>query len=199
MTAPVEGPLLFLDVDGTLLPYDGAQLPSTPEEWCLWQSMSNPQLAKLDLTHGPRLLAMPCVLMWATAWMEDANEVIGPLLGLPMLPVVDLPDAQEQDEVGVLHWKTRAIVKAASGRPFIWVDDEISHIDRAWVSTHHRGQAHLHQVKSRVGLTDADFAALDDWLREASSSWESHRLDALPGGHTPTGVSGEGRSRTSGP
>ncbi len=54
---------------------------------------TNPQLAKIDLGHGPRLLALPCVLMWATAWMESANEVIAPLLGLPELPVADLPDA----------------------------------------------------------------------------------------------------------
>jgi hypothetical protein len=92
--------------------------------------MSNPQLAKLVPEHGPRLLALSCDLMWATAWMQDANEVIAPLLGLPELPVVDLPDAPERDEAGVLHWKTRALIETAAGRPFIWVDDEITDLDR---------------------------------------------------------------------
>lgn len=93
--------------------------------------------------------------------MEDANEVIAPLLGLPALPVAALP---EEDVTGVLHWKTRALVQAAAGRPFIWVDDEITDPDRAWVSAHHRGPALLHRVASETGLTEADFAVLHDWL-----------------------------------
>jgi hypothetical protein len=107
MTDHAERALLFLDVDGTLLPYGGARLPSVLGEWDDRQDMSNPQLAKLVPEHGPRLLALPCDLIWATAWMQDANEVISPLLGLPQLPVADLPEAPEEDDAGVLHWKTR--------------------------------------------------------------------------------------------
>ncbi|HEX5993928.1 MAG TPA: HAD domain-containing protein [Jiangellales bacterium] len=170
MTDRAERPLLFLDVDGTLLPYGGARLPSTLEEWDDWQDISNPQLAKLVPEHGPRLLALPCDLMWATAWMQDANEVIAPRIGLPELPVVDLPAAPEEDETDVLHWKTRALIETAAGRPFVWVDDEIADLDRAWVSTHHRGRALLHRVDSKIGLTGTDFAVLDNWLREASDT-----------------------------
>ncbi|GIH19904.1 HAD domain-containing protein [Rugosimonospora africana] len=166
MSEPAPRPLLFLDVDGTLLPCGGAPRPSTLEQWDQWQDFSNPQLAKLVPGHGPRLLALPCDLVWATAWMHDANEVIAPLLGLPELPVADLPDAPEEDEVGAVHWKTPILVETAAGRPFVWVDDEISDLDRAWVAAHHRGQALLYRVDTAVGLTDADFAALDDWLHD---------------------------------
>ncbi|MET7478079.1 HAD domain-containing protein [Streptomyces sp. NPDC005648] len=164
-----EHPLLFLDVDGTLLPFGRARLPSTPAGWDDWQDVSNPLLANIDLAHGSRLLALPCVLMWATAWMEEANEVISPLLGLPELPVADLPDVPDEYEVGALNWKTRALVQAAAGRPFVWVDDSITDLDRAWVSTHHQGHALLHRVDAMIGLADTDFAVIDDWLRDRHS------------------------------
>ncbi|WP_062205770.1 HAD domain-containing protein [Streptomyces sp. NBRC 109706] len=169
MTGHAGHPLLFLDVDGTLLPFGGARPPSDLEGWDAWQHRGNPQLAKLDPAHGPRLLALPCVPMWATAWMTDANEVIAPLLGLPRLPVCELPEAPEEEVPDRLHWKTRALVETADGRPFVWVDDEITALDRAWVSAHHRGPALLHRVDPRVGLTDADFAAVDDWLRATAA------------------------------
>lgn len=170
MTRPAQRPLLFLDVDGTLLPCGGAQLPSTLEQWDQWQHPTNPQLAKLTPAHGPRLLALPGDLMWATAWMHDANAVIAPLLGLPQLPVTDLPDAPDEDKADVLHWKTRTLVETAAGRPFVWVDDEISDLDRAWVAAQHQGPALLHHVDSAIGLTDTDLATLGAWLQDVSAA-----------------------------
>jgi hypothetical protein len=32
----------------------------------------------------------------------------------------------------------------ADGRPFVWVDDEITDADRNWASTHHPAPALLH-------------------------------------------------------
>lgn len=171
MSDRAAGPLVFLDVDGTLLPYGGAALPSDFEGWDAWQEPSNPQLAKLDRAHGPRLLALGCDLVWATAWMHDANEVIGPLLGLPQLPVADLPDEPDYLQFGrALHWKTRTLVETAAGRPFAWLDDEIGEPDRAWVAEHHRGPALLHRVDAARGLTAEDFAVLEDWLREVAGA-----------------------------
>ena len=159
-----ERALLFLDVDGTLLPGGGEKLDATLVDWQEWQSPRNPRLARMNRTHGERLLSLDCDLIWATAWMHHANEVIAPLLGLPHLAVADLPEAPLEDPVGTLHWKTAALVAAANGRRFIWLDDEISDLDRAWVDTHHKGSALLHRVDSRSGLVEADLAVVSSWL-----------------------------------
>ncbi|MEU4835808.1 HAD domain-containing protein [Streptosporangium sp. NPDC023615] len=153
--------MLFLDVDGPLIPFGHPggypQDQTTPP----LPRGSNPLLARLDRRNGQRLAALPCELIWATTWMADANEVIGPLLGLPELPVVDWPDSTAE---GPLHWKTRDLVDRASGRSFVWIDDEITNVDRAWVTANHHGQALLHRVDPRRGLTDTDFDVINDWL-----------------------------------
>lgn len=159
-------PLLFLDVDGTLLPY-GTAAPAVSEvDWSAWQQPSNPLLSGLTRSLGDRLLALDCELRWATGWGEDANRVLAPILGLPQLPVVVLPDYPGADYFDdELHWKTRAVVASAAGRSFIWIDDEIREQDSAWVCGNHRGRALLHRVDGVLGLHDTDFTALTDWLQ----------------------------------
>ncbi|MFE7075372.1 HAD domain-containing protein [Streptomyces sp. NPDC057620] len=163
-------PVLFLDIDGPLIPFGpstGGGSPAPPPP-------GNPLLGRLDPTVGPRLLALGCDLVWATTWLDDANEVVAPRIGLPTLPVVRWQDAPA-DAVsstaaadGVprgLHWKTRHILDRAGRRPFIWVDDEIGAMDRLWVDAQRREPSLLHRVDPGVGLVDDDFAVLAEWLR----------------------------------
>jgi hypothetical protein len=98
--------------------------------------------------------------------MDDANEVIGPLLGLPRLPVADLPAYSGDIGDDRLQWKTKALVRIADGRPFVWVDDVISQTDRSYVEAGHAGEALLHKVDSDVGLTAADLAVVAAWVRD---------------------------------
>ncbi|MEV1118647.1 HAD domain-containing protein [Actinosynnema sp. NPDC049800] len=156
-------PLLFLDVDGPLIPFGGDRYPT----FGTVPAGANPLVARLDPRHGPRLAALPCELVWATTWMADANDDVAPRIGLPRLPVVVWPEpseADEHDERAGLHWKTRALVARAAGRPFAWVDDELTDADRAWVAEHHPGPALLHRVDPRRGLADDDYAVLREWL-----------------------------------
>ncbi|MEV6550922.1 HAD domain-containing protein [Streptomyces sp. NPDC051597] len=176
MTAPApQPPLLFLDVDGPLIPFGATpdQLPyggyptyDTGHAHHRPAADANPLLTRINPAYGPRLLALPCTLVWATTWMSDANDWIAPWLGLPRLPVVDWPDPADDHPHGLhLHWKTRPLRDWAAGRPYVWIDDEITDRDRSWTQTHHAGRALLHRVDPRYGLTDDDFAVIERWLR----------------------------------
>ncbi|MEU3462825.1 HAD domain-containing protein [Streptomyces sp. NPDC006733] len=180
MTGPDQRPLLFLDVDGPLIPF-GATPQQRPIGYPTYRAPTasrvpdaNPLLARINPAHGPRLAALPCDLVWATTWMAEANECVAPRLGLPELPVVDWPEPSEEDDRHGLHWKTRALVARAAGRAFVWVDDEITDADRSWVAARHPGQALLHRVDPGHGLTDPDFTALDTWLRQTATAPPPH-------------------------
>lgn len=146
-----EPPLVFIDVDGTLLPFGAAG--------------DYPNFRQMDRRHGSRLLALGAELWWATAWMHEANDAIGPLLGLPELPVVDLPAWDDDFVDDRLCWKTTTLVAHAAGRPFVWLDDEPTDADDEYVAAHHAGPALLYRTDPDVGLTEADFDAVADWLR----------------------------------
>ena len=147
---PAELPLIFVDVDGTLLPFGAAG--------------DYPQFSGMDRHNGGRLLALGGELWWATAWMAEANQAIGPLLGLPLLPVADLPGWDDAFVDDRLCWKTRALVAHAAGRPFVWLDDETTVDDEEYVAAQHAGPALLHRPDPMVGSTEADFDAVADWL-----------------------------------
>ncbi|GGX85025.1 HAD domain-containing protein [Streptomyces fructofermentans] len=174
MTTPAGRPLLFLDVDGPLIPFGAV---TRPEPYGREPSVADsgpaadgahPLLGRIDPRHGPRLTALGCELVWATTWMADANDIVAPILGLPRLPVLAWPEQSDEEEErdvrAGLHWKTRALVGHAEGRPFVWIDDEIGGADRAWVRAHHPGPALLRRVDAGLGLTDEDFAAVAAWL-----------------------------------
>ncbi|MEV0184905.1 HAD domain-containing protein [Streptomyces sp. NPDC050625] len=163
--------LLFLDVDGPLIPFGARdrpyplyQAPAVPAQ----AVADHPLLSRIDPALGPRLAALGCELVWATTWMDEANDVVSPWLGLPPLPVVEWPD--EDEPPSLLHWKTRPLVAWAADRPFVWLDDEITEADRAWVAAHHHRPALLHRVEHSYGITDTDLTTVTEWLRTNSRS-----------------------------
>ena len=96
MTDLAEVALLFLDVDGTLIPLQrrprSRGAPVMVDDVGSSPSSINPLLSRLDPADGPRLLALGCAIVWATSWADEANEEISPRLGLPVLPVVSWSD-----------------------------------------------------------------------------------------------------------
>jgi hypothetical protein len=158
--------LVFLDVDGTLITLKSRSTTDGRRTSTSDDVAGNPLLGRLEPEDGRRLRALGCELVWATTWMEEANEIISPRLGLAQLPVVLWPDADESEHG--LHWKTVALTRWAAGRPFVWLDDEITDADRRWVAAHHPGRALLHRVDPHTGLADADLVLIHRWLTNDS-------------------------------
>ena len=125
--------------------------------------------------------------MWATAWEHEANEVVAPWLGLPELPVVEFPPAEEDDLRVGLHFKTRALVGWAAGRPFAWVDDEITGTDREWVRARHPGSALLHCATRSTALPRMTTPSLP-----GGSATPAARRRAEPGSVTRVALSERG-------
>jgi hypothetical protein len=156
-------PLLMLDVDGPLNPYAALEQPPGYRPYAVTGMDVGALRLWLNPAHGERLSRLPYELVWATTWMHQANEVIGGrVLGLPPLPVIQWTSMHHLDPDG-LYWKTRQIAQWAAGRPFAWVDDEISGADEEWIAGHYGGDALLRWIDPRVGLVEEDFAALEEW------------------------------------
>jgi len=173
-------PLLLIDVDGPLNPYaakpsrrpDGYQTHRMrPTGW--EQPWQKPLRVWLNPAHGPALRALPFDLVWCTTWAAEANEWIAPHIGLPSLPVIEWPDGAQRLRADGVFWKTERVVEWAAGRPFAWVDDDFTDLDREFVAASHDGPALLHWVSPREGLLEPDFAALAAWAEALEQEGEA--------------------------
>lgn len=96
-------PYLLLDIDGVLIPFPSADgtTPATHTRHGVIPTGRNadaPVSIWLNPAHGPMVMdvirAGVVAPVWCTSWRQDATTLIGPLLGLPSFPYVNLPRPQ---------------------------------------------------------------------------------------------------------
>lgn len=159
-----ERPLILLDVDGVLNPWrkpgPGWQAHKCVCDGRTFDVLLNPQ-------HGPALVKLAeetgAELVWATTWEHDANRSIGPLIGLPELPVIEVSKG-ELEPVGCCS-KSPAVAAHVNSRPFVWFDDDLNGEDSRFFSEHDGvGEYRLIEVSPIHGLTDTHLQTAARWL-----------------------------------
>jgi hypothetical protein len=164
---------LLLDVDGPLNAYtarDRSMEGRTIHQATTSTGETFP--VRMRASDGPDLLNTGCELIWATTWEDDANKAIGPLIGLPNLPVIDWIDRDHWNPER-LYWKTKRIVSWMNenrpGIPFLWLDDEVTKRDRVFIEENCAEGSGILLITPRYGLEEGHFERIEEWKNEINS------------------------------
>jgi hypothetical protein len=148
-------PLLFLDVDGVLNPC-GRECPDGFTEHDLFPGE---EPVRVSAAHGPLIAELKAVfrVVWATAWNQEANARLAPLLGIGPLPVLPMPPAPFPADA-----KLPLTASSAHGRAAVWIDD--AHPRAAWTWARERiTPALLIAVDPAAGLARAHVRQAVGW------------------------------------
>jgi hypothetical protein len=149
-------PVLLVDVDGVLNPWDTEHAPAGYDEYHFFHG----ERVLLSPGHGELLTSLTPAyeLVWATAWEHRANRLISPVLALPELPVIEFP----LDGRDLFFRKLPAVIDAVGDRPCAWIDDEHQPDHYTWAEERAAATL-LIDIDPSVGLTRDVIATLADW------------------------------------
>jgi hypothetical protein len=163
----VTKPYLLIDVDGVLVPF-GSELPPDGYEAVDIDGFDR----WLNPAHGRWLndLGVSYELVWATAWGRDAPEVLGPILGLPDMPVIEFGIGGSGET-----WKLDDVARFVGDRPLAWIDDDLH--DDAWEWAGERREATLLICTDpAVGFIRAHVADLEEFAEAVRRRRRPDRL-----------------------
>ncbi|MEV6265361.1 HAD domain-containing protein [Streptomyces sp. NPDC051784] len=171
-------PYLLLDIDGVLIPFpaaDGSTPPTHVRHTVLptGRHPDDPVLIWLDPSQGrilADLLTSGLVTpVWCTSWRRDATTIIGPLLGLPDFPYLNLPRPQitTSHPDGYL-WKRDHVDVWLVDAPAVWIDDDFTDLDHAWAAERTTGGAPtlLVQPDPYLGLQPEHLTEVTNWVSQ---------------------------------
>jgi hypothetical protein len=156
-------PILLVDVDGVLNPYAADVCPDGYREYDFLPR----ERVFLSDRHGPMLTSLVRYfeLVWATAWQDDANRLICPVLHLPVLPVIEFPRVGGGQRLQKLPTVTRAV----GDRPCAWIDDEHQPDHHEW-ARRREAPTLIVDIDPREGLTSEAVQRLAAWGAAVASS-----------------------------
>lgn len=148
-------PLLLIDVDGVLCPFDGWLDGGYPgftfhARWNVYASTDNSRRLEQLGERFDRV--------WCTGWENDANVAIAPLHGLPQLPVLPVLNGAAHP----VHWKLPGIEAYVGDRPYAFIDDQIGDLGVEYARERDkRIPTFWLPIQCSVGLTDDHVNALE--------------------------------------
>jgi hypothetical protein len=174
-------PLICIDVDGVLNPWDMELAPKSDRREAGWFQVRTPRgFAWLNRHHSTWLNAIADhptkpELAWATTWNDDAPRYIAPALDLD-IPTVITVDTGKTGRSHALTTtpvteprfspKMPAIADYVGARPLVWIDDLMYVGDRKWAAHRKAGnRATLLVVpKGTIGLERDHALDVMSWL-----------------------------------
>jgi hypothetical protein len=166
--ATVQKPYLLVDVDGVLLPFVFWSAPPGFVLHTVRDSNGRNQDVWLNPAHGLwlRTLGKQFELVWATGWEHAAPRLLGPLLGLPAMPVIEFT---QPPVLGVPLWKLRDVDAYVADQPVAWIDDDLDIAVERWASRR-APPTLLIKTESTLGLTRDHVSELIEFAQRVANA-----------------------------